>query len=310
MRRKIICTLLLVLGMQHAMAQEGVAEPALENVAPAEQVASDEEQQYLEWAGNIWNSINRQTGVIKLDSAGARLNIPENFYFLNAKDAETVLVDVWGNPPGRSVLGMLFPADVTPFDPDSWAVTIEYEEDGYIDDDNAADIDYNDLLADMQKDARAESKERKAAGYDAIELVGWAAHPYYDEQAHKLHWAKELQFGDDPEHVLNYNIRVLGRKGVLVLNFIAGMEQLPLIEDQVSNVLAMAEFDQGSRYADFNPDVDKVAAYGLGALVTGKLLAKTGIIAMALVFLKKFGVIILLGLGALVKSVFGRGKNK
>ncbi|MCB1742863.1 MAG: DUF2167 domain-containing protein, partial [Gammaproteobacteria bacterium] len=63
--------------------------------------------------------------------------------------------------------------------------------------------------------------------------------------------------------------------------------------------LAMAEFDQGSRYEDFDPSLDKVAAYGIGALVAGKMAAKTGLLAAAIVFLKKFGVVIVAGLAAL-----------
>jgi len=93
------------------------------------------------------------------------------------------------------------------------------------------------------------------------------------------------------------------------LNFIASIEQLPEIEQNLPSVLALAEFDQGSTYADFDPDVDQVAAYGIGALVAGKVLAKTGFFAIALVFLKKFGVFILLGLGAIVKALFSRRKN-
>ena len=102
---------------------------------------------------------------------------------------------------------------------------------------------------------------------------------------------------------------MLGRKGVLVLNFIAGVDQLTTIESNLNNVLNIAEFDQGSTYADFNPDMDKVAAYGLGALITGKVLAKTGFLALALVFLKKFGVFIVLGLAVLGRKLFSRNKE-
>jgi len=63
---------------------------------------------------------------------------------------------------------------------------------------------------------------------------------------------------------------------VLVLNFIAQIDQQQLIETKLNSVLALAEFDQGSKYSDFDPDMDDVAAYGLGALVAGKVIAKTG----------------------------------
>ena len=255
------------------------------------------EDEYLAWAKKTWDSINRQNGTIKLNSAGAILNIPQSFYYLDQKDAKTVLVDIWGNPPDQTTLGMIFPVAMTPFDADAWAVTLSYEEDGYVSDDDADDIDYNELLQQMKKDTQESSKIRISQGYEGIELVGWASPPYYDANAHKLHWAKELSFSGREVNTLNYNIRVLGRKGVLVLNFIAGMDQKELIESKLDSVLALAEFDSGSKYDDFNPDIDKVAAYGIGALVAGKVIAKTGLFALALVFLKKFGVFIVVGLG-------------
>jgi len=275
----------------------------------AEEVLSEEEQ-YYQWATQIWESLDRQTGTIEISEAGATMDVPENFYFLNPQDAEKVLVEVWGNPPSEATLGMLFPAEMTPFDDESWAVTIEYEEDGYVSDEDAGDLDYSELLEQMQDDTQLASDERVAQGYEEIELVAWAATPFYDADSHKLYWAKEIRFGDEPLNTLNYNIRILGRKGVLVLNFIAAIDQKEVIESNLDSVLAIANFEQGSTYSDFNPDLDTVAAYGIGALVAGKVLAKTGFLVAALLFLKKFAVIILIALGALIKGVFSRKKTQ
>lgn len=71
----------------------------------------------------------------------------------------------------------------------------------------------------------------------------------------------------------------------------------------------MANFNQGSRYEDFNPDIDQVAAYGIGALVAGKVLAKTGLLAAALIFLKKFGVVFAIAAFALFGRLFKRRKS-
>lgn len=279
------------------------------STAFAEEEMLPEESEYMKEAQALWDSLDRQTGRINLPNGVASLEVPENFYYLNPQDSEKVLVEVWGNPPGAGLdsLGMLFPAESTPFDESAWAVTIEYEEDGYVSDEDADEIDYDDLLADMQAGAKEDSKARVQQGYEPIELVGWASKPYYDKANHKLYWAKELKFGEQEVNTLNYNIRVLGRKGVLVLNFIAGMDQKAVVDTQLDNVLAMAEFNEGSKYSDFNPDIDKVAAYGLGALVAGKVVAKTGLLAAALIFLKKFGVFLLVGIGALFKKIFSRG---
>ena len=232
--------------------------------------------------------------------------MPDTFYYLNPADSEKVLVGVWGNPPGtgKNSLGMLFPSGSTPFETDSWAVTVEYEEGGYVSDENADEIDYDELLSQMKEGTRESSRQRVEQGYEAIELVGWASKPFYDKESHKLHWAKEIKFASQGNNTLNYNIRVLGRKGVLVLNFIANMDQKEVVDSNIDTVLALAEFNQGSRYEDFNPDIDEIAAYGIGALIAGKVAAKTGILIAALVFLKKFDVIILIAAGALLRKLF------
>ena len=74
-------------------------------------------------------------------------------------------------------------------------------------------------------------------------------------------------------------------------------------------MLAMANFNEGSRYADFNPDIDEVAAYGLGALVAGKVAAKVGLFAMALLVLKKFWFVFLIAIGAVFKSFKRKSKS-
>ena len=287
---------------------------ALVVLLPSQSAVSNEEQltpeqeQYIIAAKKIWDSLDRQQGDIALPNGVATLKVPDDFYYLDPKDTEIILVEVWGNPPGagQNTLGMLFPSDSTPFDEGSWGVIVEYEEDGYVSDKNADEIDYDELLSQMKEGTRELSKERVKQGYEPIELIGWASKPFYDKRTHKLHWAKEAKFGDQPINTLNYNIRVLGRKGVLVLNFIAGMDRKEIIDSNIDTVLALAEFNEGSRYEDFDPSIDKVAAYGIGALVAGKVLAKTGLLAAALIFLKKFGVLIVIGAGALFAKLFKR----
>ncbi len=286
----------------------GENEKLFEDPQPQDSL-TQEDREYIAWAEELWSSLDRKTGKIEIPEAQVTLMVPENFYYLDSHDAKKVLEDVWGNPPGQKTLGMLFPAESTPFDEASWAVAIDYEEDGFVSDEDADDIDYTELLSEMKKEIQQESKHRAEEGYESIELVGWAASPYYDAEAHKLHWAQELKFGDQQVSTLNYNIRILGRKGVLVLNFIADMSQKDVIDANLDTVLALADFDQGVRYDDFNPEFDKVAAYGIGALVAGKLVAKTGLIAAALIFLKKFGIIIVVALGAMVKKLWARKKS-
>jgi uncharacterized membrane-anchored protein len=75
----------------------------------------------------------------------------------------------------------------------------------------------------------------------------------------------------------------------------------------------MAQFDSGHTYADYKPGSDKMAAYGLAALVGGGLAAKAGLFAkigVLLLAMKKFVVLGLIAIGAFLKKFFGGGKDK
>jgi uncharacterized membrane-anchored protein len=261
----------------------------------------------------VASKLKFQNGEIKLKDGLATLKVPTNFRYLDPDQADTVLVKLWGNPPSREkTLGMLFPSEISPASPESWGVVITYVEDGYVKDDEAAGINYNDMLKEMQEGTREANQERIKQGYDAIELVGWAAPPRYDKDAHKLYWAKELSFAGSAEHTLNYDIRALGRRGVLSLNAVASMGQLQAIEKDMRQVLSFVEFNEGHRYGDYVAGVDKVAAYGIGALIAGKVLAKAGLFKLilgALIAGKKFVIIALVALGAFLKRLFSGRKR-
>lgn len=264
----------------------------------------------------LLKGLKYQQGEIDLRGGLAKLTVPKEFNFLGPDDAETVLVKLWGNPPSEEKpLGLLIPAGMTPLSSNVWIVTIDYSEDGFVKDDDASKIIYDDLLKKMQKGIAKNNPERHKQGYPAITLVGWAAPPHYDAVSHKLYWAKHLKFEDEEHDTLNYSIRMLGRKGVLELNAVAKVEQLAEIDAQTPQILGMVDFREGSRYADFDPKVDKVAKYGIATLVAGGVLAvaaKAGFFKVLLVGLlaaKKFIIIGVIAVVALVKKFFRRGDN-
>jgi uncharacterized membrane-anchored protein len=261
-------------------------------------------------AKKLADGLRFQQGEITLRNSLAKINVPAEFRYLDPADTETVLTRIWGNPPsGQRSLGMLFPVNSGPLDPDSWAVAITYEEDGYVKDNDAAKINYDDLLKQMKEGTVEANKVREKKGYPPVELVGWAARPRYDQADHKMYWAKELRFGNEPESTLNYNIRMLGRRGVLVLNAIAPIAQLATIEQATPTLLSMVNFQEGHRYTDFNASTDKVATYGLAALVAGGLLAKGGffkVLIAGLLAAKKFVIIGVVAAAAAIKKLFAR----
>ena len=259
-------------------------------------------------------SLKYRDGEVTLRGDLARLNLPPELRYLSPDDAATVLERLWGNPPSRDKsLGMLVPAGVSLMDPSAWAVIIGYEEDGYVKDDDASKINYDDLIKKMRDGVKAGNEERVKQGYPAIELIGWAAPPRYDAAAKKMYWAKEVKFGDNPENTLNYDIRVLGRRGVLILSAVAGMSQLADIETATPMLLGAVDFQNGYRYTDFKPGTDKVATYGLAALVAGGVLAKTGFLKVlfaGLLAAKKFVIIGFIALSGFIKKLFGGSKSR
>ncbi|MBC9933120.1 DUF2167 domain-containing protein [Chitinophaga qingshengii] len=273
------------------------------------------QQQINHVVDSIRHAQKYETGVIKLPGGKAEIKIPAGFKFLNKEQSKYVLTKLWGNPEANAAntLGMIFPENSDPFADSSYAFIVEYEDVGYVKDDDAEKINYDDMLKTLQKDEKEENVQRAKEGYPSIHLVGWAQKPYYDKQNKVLHWAKEIHFGDNDDiNTLNYQIRILGRHGILSLNAVCTMRELPLVKADIDKVLHMATFTEGNTYFDFDPKIDNVAAWTIGGLVAGKVLLKAGFFAMLLKFLAAGWKFILLGFAALagvVKKFFGRKKE-
>ena len=95
---------------------------------------------------------------------------------------------------------------------------------------------------------------------------------------------------------------------MFVLNAVAGMDQLSVIKPAMARVLPMVEFNEGYRYADYIPGKDRVAEYGIAALVAGAA-AKAGLFKWLLAVLiasKKMVVIGLVAFGVFMKSLLSR----
>lgn len=257
---------------------------------------------------SVEQNINYKSGKISLNNGMFNVNVPKGFKFVEEKQAQYILEDMYGNPPDKSVLGLIFPEDRGVFTEKSYFFVVTYNDMGHVDDDDAEDTKYDELLVEMKKDFKAENPERVKQGYPPCELIGWASTPYYDKDKKVLHWAKEVKFGDDSTNTLNYDVRILGKAGVLVLQAVAGIEQLGKVKKNIDNIYNMVEFSEGNKYSNFNPSIDKVAAVGIGGLVAGKVLAKVGFFA---VILKawKFILIGLAAAGGAIMKLFKRKKK-
>ncbi|MEO8017764.1 MAG: DUF2167 domain-containing protein [Pseudomonadota bacterium] len=252
-----------------------------------------------------------QTGNITLPNKVATLHLGEKYRYLDASETNKLLM-AWGNESDNTTQGAIIPAEVDPLTESGWAVILTYDDDGHIDDADAKDIDYDDMLKDMKEGTEDHNKDRKQAGFEEVHLVGWAEKPHYDVSAKKLYWAKELNFEGTPSHTLNYDVRVLGREGVLSMNAVASMNQLEQIRGDMRPLIDVAEFNEGYRYAEFNSKTDKLAEYGLGALIAGGVAAKLGLFAKLGALLLAFKKLILVGIVAIgggIAKLFGKKKD-
>ena len=281
-------------------------------VASAVPAAAQEESAQAA-AEQLVKSLSFRDGEIAVPQAEAHFRLGPNFRYLEKADTRKVLEQLWGNPPDDTVLGMIVPTEPTLLEDSSWAVVVTYSDEGYVSDEDAAKIDYDEMLASMKDSTQEENAARKEAGYGAVELVGWAVPPRYDGASKKLYWAKELAFEGSQGHTINYDIRVLGRRGYLSLNAVAGMSELPVVQTGMQQLLTMTEFDAGARYADFDESTDKVAAYGVAALIGGGLAAKAGLFAKIGLVLAKFWKLLLIGIVAicaLIKRFFSKKEQQ
>jgi uncharacterized membrane-anchored protein len=257
---------------------------------------------------SVESKLHYKTGTIVLSNNMATINVPENFKFLGPDDAEYVITDVWGNPKGSKPLGMIVPADQAAV-MCNYAFVVEYDDIGYVKDHDADKINYDDLLKDIKKGQEDANRERKKLGMETMELAGWASKPYYDKERKVLHWAKEFKVEGAEENTLNYDIRVLGRKGVLNLQAVSGISSLDSVKAHINDVLGMVAFNDGHKYSDFNSSTDKIAAWTIGGLVAGKILAKAGLwVVIAKFFKFIIAGIVLIG-GAIWRFITGRKKQ-
>ena len=263
---------------------------------------------YLDEVDAFFAKLSPQTGQVNLKSAGVTLDLGENFYFLGRKDARSILEDYWNNPEDETVLGMIF-ANGSNQDFYDYAIEVNFEKTGYVSDEDAANIDYDDMLKDIIKSTNDANPQREKLGYPAITMKGWAANPKYDAENHRLHWAKLLHFNGEEENTLNYNLRFLGRKGVLQFNFIAAEGALDIVNKDLEAVAKIASFDDGHKYSEFNAATDDVAAYGVAGLIAGGAVAKKlGLLGALLLFLKK-GWFIILAAFAFIGRLFTKNKE-
>lgn len=255
------------------------------------------------------DTIAGQTGVVEFTSCHARIMVPTDLVYLDRPQAMKLLTEYWDNSESNleNMLGVLVPSENRCFYQVSTAYVISYNDCGYIKDDDAEKVDYDELLEQLQEDEKEENESLPVEQRSVTK--GWTVTPHYDRSNHALVWAKTLSFayGD----VVNYDMRVLGKDGLVSVNAVADLEAVDEVVSKESAMIGSVRFDEGYAYADFDPIRDRVSDWTIGGLVAGSILAKSGFFAKLGVLLLKFWKIIAVGVVAIaagIKKIFGSKK--
>jgi uncharacterized membrane-anchored protein len=241
----------------------------------------------------------------------AVLKLPAGYIWI-PQPAASQYMKAMGNHPDERELGLIFPDS-----PDqSWLIVADYNAAGYIKDDDAKHWDVDEMFKSLQEGTAAANEARRKEGYPELEILGWVQKPTYTESTHQLIWSMSARHKGAPADAgssINYNTYALGREGYITLNLITDLTAIGKDKAHAQTLLAALNFNEGKRYADFNASTDKVAEYGLAALVGGLAAKKLGLFALAAGFFAKFAKVILLagaGIAAAAGKLFKGKQNQ
>jgi uncharacterized membrane-anchored protein len=166
----------------------------------------------------------------------------------------------------------------------------------------------------MQENDAPANAERKKMGYPALHTRGWAKAPFYNEATNNLEWALELE-SESGGRTVNFNTRLLGRYGVMESVLVCDPEILDEVLPEYQKLIAGFQYADKHSYSEYRSG-DRVAEYGLTALIVGggaAVAAKTGLLAVFFKFFAKLGKGAFLLVAAAVagvvkvfKGIFGR----
>ncbi len=221
----------------------------------------------------------------------AVLKVPAGYAFIPKAEGDR-LMRAMGNRTGSNFLGL-----VTQTEAIEWFATLVYNSSGYVRDDDAKVWKADELLQSLKDGTEEGNKDRASRGFPPIEITGWVEPPKYASDTHRLVWAAHVrQKAATQGGSVNYNTYALGREGYFELNMIGAEDVIVREKGRAQELLAALNYVPGKAYGDFQAGTDKVAEYGLAALVAGVAAKKLGMFALLAAFFAKSAKLILIAL--------------
>ena len=224
----------------------------------------------------------------------ANLSLPAGYAFVPQPEAGRLLRS-YGGVPAPDLVGVVLPSGEG-----DWIAILRFVRAGYVRDDEARNWNADELLANLKEGTEEANRDREARGFPALEVRGWVEPPAYDSARQRLVWSALVgRKNATGTESVNYNTYALGREGYLSLNLISSSAGIGADKRHAHALLEAIGYTPGKRYQDFDPATDRVASYGLAALVGGAAAKKLGLFAVVGAALAKFGKVIALGAVAL-----------
>ena len=279
--------------------------PALAQSAPSSE-ASRRAELEAAWQAASLTGTGGPADIALIDQA--TLKLPADYFFVPRAEGARVLRALGNVVDEGAFVGLV----VGTRQNDQWMVVIRYIKEGYIKEDDASNWNADELLKNLRDGVEETNKDRSARGFPEMQVIGWVEPPGYDAATHRLVWsllAKDKDAPDSAEKGINYNTYALGRDGYFSLNLLSGSQRIASEKAVARELLADLSYNAGKRYQDFSATTDRIAEYGLMALIGGVTVKKLGLFALLAALAVKFAKVILIGaavLGAGVMRFFRR----
>ena len=235
----------LMVGSTAAQGQGAASDPAADRQAFAEKIRA------LDWVKGP------TTAAVE---GNAKLVIPDQYVYLDARNTAKFLELQQNLSDGREV--MVAPRNL------EWMAYLEFSDEGYVKDDEK--IDASALLKTLQQNTERGNEQRKSRGWSELRLVDWATPPVYNTTTKRLEWATILDSKEG--RAVNFSTKILGRRGYTSVIMVTDPANLNAAETSLDTVLGGYAFNAGETYGDWRSG-DKVAQYGLAALIVGGVAA-------------------------------------
>jgi uncharacterized membrane-anchored protein len=234
----------------------------------------------------------------------AEIKVPAGYRF-TGKDGTRKFLELTGNPPSGDELGTVIPISDSDDSKNGgfWFVIFEFNDVGYVKDDDKDKLDAGALLKSIQNATEEANKARAERGWTPFHVRGWYKPPFYDVSTRNLTWAMQGYSTNQgkEETSVNYSVRILGRRGTMNVDLVLDPGLVDSVVPKFNKLLSGFSYLAGGSYSDFRAG-DKIAEYGLATLIAGGATAvalKTGLLA-------KLWKLIAIGIAALV-SFLKRG---